>query len=201
MVTCLPCIVHKLVSLKTSTMKYSIASCRARTAVLCTRRLLFPNFSAILHTRCWKGAFLMRRSVFFWNFWISLRGTHLGRQWRGFLTAIAFCTATHAAFVAKWRHGGAPPVDLCTICLTQAMVGDVYDHGCSFWACTCPHITIVCVVTGDWETLWEKVYGRKPLPYKTAGELFIPPNLHLFTLIGKRTYIYSHLTKNEHKSE
>jgi hypothetical protein len=46
-----------------------------------------------------------------------------------------------------------------------------------------------------------KVDGRKPLPYKTAGELFIPPNLHVLTLIGKQTYIYSHLTKNEHKSE
>jgi hypothetical protein len=40
-----------------------------------------------------------------------------------------------------------------------------------------------------------KVDGRKPSPYKTAGELFIPPNLHVLTLIGKQTYIYSHLTK------
>jgi hypothetical protein len=30
-----------------------------------------------------------------------------------------------------------------------------------------------------------KVHGRKPSPYKTAGELFFPPNLHLLTLIGK----------------
>jgi hypothetical protein len=30
-----------------------------------------------------------------------------------------------------------------------------------------------------------KVKGRKPLPYKMAGALFIPPNLHLLTLIGK----------------
>jgi hypothetical protein len=42
-----------------------------------------------------------------------------------------------------------------------------------------------------------KVHRRKPLPYKTAGELFFPPNLHLLTLIGKQTYIYSHLTENE----
>jgi hypothetical protein len=46
-----------------------------------------------------------------------------------------------------------------------------------------------------------KVNGRKPLPYKMVGELFIPPNLHLLALIGKQTYIYSHLTKNKHKSE
>ncbi len=30
-----------------------------------------------------------------------------------------------------------------------------------------------------------------------AGELFLPPNLHLLTLIGKQLYIYSHLTENE----
>jgi hypothetical protein len=75
MVTRLPCIAHKLVLLKTSTMKYSAASWRARASVLCIHRLLFPNFSAILCTRRWKGAFLMRRSVFFWNFWISPRAT------------------------------------------------------------------------------------------------------------------------------
>ncbi len=28
------------------------------------------------------------------------------------------------------------------------------------------------------------VHERKPLPYKTAGELFFPPNLHLLTIIG-----------------
>jgi hypothetical protein len=42
-----------------------------------------------------------------------------------------------------------------------------------------------------------KVHGGKPLPYKMAGELFFPPNLHLLTLIGKQTYIYSNLTENE----
>ncbi len=42
-----------------------------------------------------------------------------------------------------------------------------------------------------------KVHGRKPSPYKMVGELFFPPNLHLLTLIGKQTYIYSHLMENE----
>jgi hypothetical protein len=41
-----------------------------------------------------------------------------------------------------------------------------------------------------------KVHGRKPSPYKTAGELFFSPNLHLLTLNGKQTYTYSHLTEN-----
>jgi hypothetical protein len=55
--------------------------------------------------------------------------------------------------------------------------------------------------TKTYSSIDTKVDGRKPLPYKRAGELFILPNLHVLTLIGKRTYIYSHLTKNEHKSE
>ncbi len=131
MVTRLPCNVHKLVSLKTSTMKYFTASWRASTAVLCIFRSLLPNFSATSHTRRWKGAFLMRRSVVFRNLQISLAATVPGHQRWGFLTAITFCPANHAAFVAKWKRGGTPPVDLRAICLTRAMVGDVYGRGCS----------------------------------------------------------------------
>jgi hypothetical protein len=67
----------------------------------------------------------------------------------------------------------------------------------------------VCVVviekplkkTDMYSTIDSKVNGRKPLPYKTAGELFVLPNLQLLTLIGKQTYIYSHLTKYAYKSE
>jgi hypothetical protein len=103
MVTHLPCNAHKLVSLKTSIMRYSAASWRARTAVLCIHRLLFPCFSASSCTRRWKGAFLMRRIVFFLNLRISLAATVPGHQWQGYLTAIAFCTDTCAAFVAKLR--------------------------------------------------------------------------------------------------
>ncbi len=89
MVTQLPCIVHKLVSLKTSTMKYLVASWRARRAVLCIRMSLFLELACkISLTRRWKGAFLMRRSVFFWNFRISLRASVPGRPRWGFLTAI-----------------------------------------------------------------------------------------------------------------
>jgi hypothetical protein len=47
------------------------------------------------------------------------------------------------------------------------------------------HITIVCVVviekshkkTETYSSVDTKVNGRKPLPYKMVGELFIPPNL------------------------
>jgi hypothetical protein len=102
MVTCLPCCMHKLVSLNTLTMKYSAASWRARRAELCIRRSLFLDMLCTIScTRCWKGAFLMRRSVVFWIFWISLRATVPGHQRQGFLMAIAFCAAAHAAFVAK----------------------------------------------------------------------------------------------------
>jgi hypothetical protein len=51
--------------------------------------------------------------------------------------------------------------------------------------------------TDAYASIDTKVHGRKPSSYKTAGELFFPPNLHLLTLNGKRTYIYSHLTENE----
>jgi hypothetical protein len=104
--TCLPCCAHKLVSLKTSTMKYSAASWRARRAVLCIRRSLFLDMLCTIPcTRRWKGAFLMRRSVVFLNFWISLRATVPGCQRQGFLTAIAFCTAARAAFVTQvWGY-------------------------------------------------------------------------------------------------
>jgi hypothetical protein len=51
--------------------------------------------------------------------------------------------------------------------------------------------------TATYSSVDAKVHGRKPSPYKTAGELFFLPNLHLLTLVGKRTYIYSHLTENE----
>ncbi len=85
MVTCLPCIAHTLVSLKTSIMKYSTpASWRARTAVLSIHRLLFPIFCASLHTRCWKRTFLMRRFVFFWTYGSPLEPPFLGNSGEAF---------------------------------------------------------------------------------------------------------------------
>ncbi len=145
MVTRLPCCAHKLVLLKTSTMKYSAASWRARRAVFCICRSLFLDMSWMIScTRCWKGAFLIRRSVVFWNFWISLRATIHGRQRWGFLMAIAFYAAACAAFVAKWWCGFAPPVDLWAVCLVRAMVGDFYGRGCSF-KCAQVVTSLLCV--------------------------------------------------------
>jgi hypothetical protein len=46
--------------------------------------------------------------------------------------------------------------------------------------------------TETYSSVDTNVDGGKPFPYKMAGELFILPNLHVITLIGKQTYIYSH---------
>ncbi len=84
-------------------------------------------------TRCWKGVYLMRRSVFFWNFWTSLRATVPGHKRRGFLTAFVGCfEAARALLVAKCRRGAFPPVDLRAVCLVRAMVLYVYGCGCCF---------------------------------------------------------------------
>ncbi len=84
MVTCLPCIAHKLVLLKTSTMKYFAASWRARIAVLCICRWLFPNFSTIWHTRRWKGFFLLGDLYFFGTFGSPLEPPFLGANGEAF---------------------------------------------------------------------------------------------------------------------
>ncbi len=47
--------------------------------------------------------------------------------------------------------------------------------------------------TDTYSSVDTKVHGKKPSPYKTAGELFFPPNLHLLTLIGKQTCIYEEI--------
>jgi hypothetical protein len=65
MVTRLLCAMHKLVLLKTSIMKYSAASWRARTAVLCICRLLFPIFCASLAYKMLEGGFSDEEICFF----------------------------------------------------------------------------------------------------------------------------------------
>ncbi len=75
----------------------------------------------------------MRRSVFFWNFWISLRATVPGHQQQGFLMAIVgLFVATRTPLVAKCMCGAFPPVDLRAVCLVRAMVLSVYGCRCSF---------------------------------------------------------------------
>jgi hypothetical protein len=55
-----------------------------------------------------------------------------------------------------------------------------------------------CVCSGDekpheksytYSSVDTKVNERKQVPYKMAGELFSPPNLHLLTLLGKRVHV------------
>jgi hypothetical protein len=71
--------VHSLVLLKRPTRYASVASWRARRAMLCIRKSDFMS-QAILRTRCWKGAFLIKRSMFFWYLRISQRATVPGCQ-------------------------------------------------------------------------------------------------------------------------
>ncbi len=133
MMTCLPCIAHKLVSLKTSTMKYYAASWRARRAELCIHRALFLDMSCtILFTRCWKGAFLMRRSVFFWTFGSPLEPPFLGTSGEAFSRQSPFARPLVQPLWLNESVGFAPPVDLWAVCLVRAMVGDVYGRGCNF---------------------------------------------------------------------
>jgi hypothetical protein len=65
--------------------------------------------------------------------------------------------------------------------------------------------------TKTYSSVDTKVNERKQSPYKMAGELFFPPNLHLLTLHGKQvdvgltgelffsrqTYIYSLFLENK----
>ena len=46
-----------------------------------------------------------------------------------------------------------------------------------------------------------KVHGRKPSPYKTAGELFFPPNVHLLTLMENEPTSTHTYWKMSNKSE
>ncbi len=71
-------IAQSLLSSKRPTRYASKASWRARRAMLCIRISDFKSV-AISLTRCWKGAFLIKRSVFFWYLWILRVATVPGR--------------------------------------------------------------------------------------------------------------------------
>jgi hypothetical protein len=91
---------HLLVSLKRPTRYASAASWRARKAVLCIRKSDFMP-QAISRTRRWKGAFLIKRSVFFWYLQISRRATVPGCQRWGFFTPPKDLARLRAAIVAR----------------------------------------------------------------------------------------------------
>jgi hypothetical protein len=71
-------IAHSLLSSKRQTRYASEASWRARTAVLCIHKSDLKSV-AISLTRRWKGAFLIKRSVFFWYLRISRMATVPGQ--------------------------------------------------------------------------------------------------------------------------
>ena len=69
------------------TRKDSEASCKARMAVLWSRRVRVLSSSQTTSlTRRWKGSFRIKSSVDFWYFRIWRRATVPGRNRRGFLT-------------------------------------------------------------------------------------------------------------------
>jgi hypothetical protein len=67
-----------------SIMKYSAASWRARTAVLCIRRLIFHIFCASSGPKRLQGAFLMRRFVDFETYRSPLELPFLGNSGEAF---------------------------------------------------------------------------------------------------------------------
>lgn len=73
-VTLFACIAQRLVSSKRPTRYASAASCSARTAWLWNLRSVLKS-CAISLTSLWNGSFLIKSSVLFWYFRISLQNT------------------------------------------------------------------------------------------------------------------------------
>jgi hypothetical protein len=107
--------------------------------VLCISKSDFMS-QAILRTRRWKGAFLIKRSVFFWYLRISQRATVPGRQRWGFFMPPMCLPCFCAAFVARWMHGAFPPVDWRAVCFVLAIVQLLM----LLYLCSC-----VCVFCGS----------------------------------------------------
>ncbi|KAK2970984.1 hypothetical protein RJ640_029538 [Escallonia rubra] len=106
---------HRLVSSKRPTRYASAASCSAATAELWNRRSVLKSW-AISLTSLWKGSFLIRSSVLFWYFRISLSATVPGLNLCGFFTPPVAGADFLAAFVASCFLGAFPPVDFLAVC-------------------------------------------------------------------------------------
>ena len=77
---------------------------------------------AISLTNLWKGNFLIKSSVDFWNLLISLKATVPGLYLWGFLTPPVAGADFLAAFDANCFLGALPPVDFLAVCLVLAIV-------------------------------------------------------------------------------
>ena len=88
---------------------------------VCIRKSNFKP-QPISRTRCWKGAFLIKSSVFFWYLRISRRATVPRHQWWGFFMPPKDLARFRAAFVARWMCGAFPPVNLRAVCFVLAIV-------------------------------------------------------------------------------
>ena len=85
-VTCFTWMVHRLASSKSLTKYASAASCRVKMAHTWKCMSYHPTSRAILQTKCEKGSLQNKRSVLFWNWWISQRATVPGQYLWGFFT-------------------------------------------------------------------------------------------------------------------
>ena len=77
---------------------------------------------AISLTNLWKGNFLIKSSVDFWNLLISLKATVPGLYLWGFFTPPETGADFLAALDANCFLGALPPVDFLAVCLVLAMV-------------------------------------------------------------------------------
>ena len=119
-VTLFAWIAAKLVSSNRPTKYDSEASCKARTADDWNLRSPL-NSEAISLTSLWKGSFLMRSSVDFQNFLISLRATVPGLNLWTFLTPPA-CTVVFLTYLLAMCFLGALPLTcFLAVCLVLAI--------------------------------------------------------------------------------
>ena len=119
-----PWIAHTFTSSNIFTRNDSEASCKARIAVLWSRRVrLLSNSHTTSLTRRWKGSFLIKSCVDFWYFRISRRATVPGRKRRGFRTLPSEgIPILRPCFVLYLPRGHFPPVLLRASCFVRAMI-------------------------------------------------------------------------------
>ena len=89
-VTLFVCMVQRFESSMRPAIYASAASCKHIIACPWKCMSYLPTSRAILWTNHAKGSFQMRSSVIFWNHWILVRATVLGKYFLVFLTLLAF---------------------------------------------------------------------------------------------------------------
>ena len=152
MVTLLAWMAQRLVSSKRPTRYASAASWRAATALLWNLRSVLKSW-AISLTSLWNGSFLIKSSVLFWYFLISLSATVPGLNLWGFFTPPVAGADFRAALVASCFLGAFPPVDFLAVCLVRAIsLFSKSEIGMRLYRCrTMEHLVEEgCICSGEW---------------------------------------------------